>query len=324
MIEPTRRGWQRFQELQKRRFQDFLTRRIPPAARVTLNQRRLFIFPTRTGFFFGLCLLVMLITAINYQNNMSYALTFLLANLFVISVLHTYANLAGLTVRGVNAEPVFPGQQAEFLIQLDPAKGRRHVSVSIGWPDTGMEIFSLDRQQQQRISLYYPAAERGWYRPPRILIESVYPLGLLRCWTWIDLDIQVLVYPRPVMAPSLEGAESDTPDGSAEVIEGDDDFYGFRGYRPGDSLRRIHWKGLARNQELQVRLHSAYASRSLWLDWHMFPGAGKELKLSYLCYWVIQLEDGNEEYGLRLPGVTVTPGVGPLQRDRVLRELALY
>ena len=67
------------------RFREWVNRRIPPARAVTLDQRRIFIFPSRVGFFFGFCLLVMLLTAINFENNMSYALTFLLATLFVIA-----------------------------------------------------------------------------------------------------------------------------------------------------------------------------------------------------------------------------------------------
>ena len=58
MREPLRQRWQRW-----------LDRRIPPSSSVTLDQRRIFIFPSATGFFFFLCLLVMLLAAINYQNN---------------------------------------------------------------------------------------------------------------------------------------------------------------------------------------------------------------------------------------------------------------
>ena len=57
----------------------WLRRRLPPSDRIILEQRRLFIFPTRRGFFFMLTLLVMLLTAINYQNNLVYGVTFWLA-----------------------------------------------------------------------------------------------------------------------------------------------------------------------------------------------------------------------------------------------------
>ena len=324
MMQQAKSGWQRLVAFQQQRFQLWIGRRIPPSSVVTLNQKRLFIFPTRTGFFFLLCLFVMLITAINYQNNMSFALTFLLANLFVISVLHTYANLAGLTLRAINTEPVFPGQLAEFEIQLEARSKRGHLTLCVGWPESGLQLSSVQAGEQQRLTLYHKVGGRGWFRPPRLLVESTYPLGLLRCWTWIDLDIRAMVYPNPIVSPPVGGLQAETPDGAAEPIDGDDDFFGFRAYRAGDSLRRVHWKGLAKTQQLQTRLHNAYASRSVWLDWDMFPQADVERKLSYLCYWVLQLEQRNEEYGLRIPGVTVAPDVGLVHRDRVLQALALY
>ena len=46
----------------------WLARRIPAASSVQLNQRRIFILPTRVGVAFLCALLVMLLAAINYQN----------------------------------------------------------------------------------------------------------------------------------------------------------------------------------------------------------------------------------------------------------------
>lgn len=96
-------GRQTIRSRLRRRFQEWVNRRIPPARSVTLDQKRIFIFPSRVGFFFGLTLVLMLLLSINYQNNMGYAVTFLLATLFVIAVLHTYANLSGLTIHAYRA-----------------------------------------------------------------------------------------------------------------------------------------------------------------------------------------------------------------------------
>ena len=92
-------------------------------------------------------------------------------------------------------------------------------------------------------------------------------------------------------------------------VTGSDDFYGFRDYRHGDSLRQIHWKGLAKGQDVQSKQYAAYADRSVWLDWEMFPGLGTEQRLSHLCYWALEFDRRDEEYGLRLPG-------GRSSRDR--------
>ncbi|MEE4146329.1 MAG: DUF58 domain-containing protein [Halieaceae bacterium] len=308
----------------RQRFAEWVSRRIPPARAVTLDQKRIFIFPSRTGLFFALCLLVMLITAINYQNNMSFALTFLLATLFVVGVLHTYANLSGLTIRALRASPAFPGQQSEFSLQLERGRQREHFGLHLRWPGSSDAWVNLTDQDSVQVHLHMPVARRGWYSPGRLLLESTYPLGLLRCWTWIDLDLYALVYPQPLACPELPGLATDQPDGAAIPIVGSDDFYGFRDYREGDSLRQIHWKGLARGQGVQTKQYGAYADRSVWLDWDMFAGMGTERRLSHLCYWALQFESRDEEYGLRLPGLVLEPGSGDRHRDRVLQALALH
>ena len=306
------------------RFQKWVTRRIPPSRSVTLDQKRLFIFPSRAGFFFGLCLFVMLIAAINYQNNMSFALTFLLATLFIIAVLHTFANLSGLRVHAVAAQAAFPGHQAEFEILVERTKPRDHFALFIKWPESTGAIVNLLEENSERVSLHTAVGKRGWYNPGRLMVESTYPLGLLRCWTWIDLDLHALVYPQPIPCAPLSGLATDKPDGSAVAVVGNDDFYGFRNYKPGDSLRQVHWKGLAKGQSLQSKQYGAYADSSIWLDWDAFPGQGMELRLSYLCYWVLQYESQNIEYGLRLPGTVIAPAVGGKHREKVLKALALH
>jgi len=306
------------------RFRAWINRRIPPARVVTLDQKRIFIFPSRAGFFFGFCLLIMLMAAINYQNNMSYALTFLLATLFVIATLHTFANLSGLTIRALRAQSAFPGQQSKFDVLIERGKQRDHFALYMTWPDSTDTLVSLVGEDRVQVQLHTAVGKRGWYSPGRLLLESTYPLGLLRCWTWIDLDLYALVYPQPQASAQLSGLATDKPDGAAVPVTGSDDFYGFRDYRRGDSLRQIHWKGLAKGQGMQSKQYAAYADRSVWLEWDMFAGLGVEQRLSHLCYWALEFEGRNEEYGLRLPGVVVEPGMGDKHRDRVLKELALY
>ena len=306
------------------RFAEWVDRRIPPARSVTLDQKRIFIFPSRVGWFFALCLAVMLITAINYQNNMSFALTFLLATLFVVGILYTYANLSGLTIRALRATSVFPGQQSEFALQIERGGRREHYALHLAWPGSGATVVNLAEQDRVVVPLHATAGRRGWYSPGRLLIESTYPLGLLRCWTWIDLDLCALVYPQPLATAELPGVPGDQPDGTTTPVAGSDDFYGFREYRQGDSKRQIYWKGLARGQAVQVKEYAAYANRSVWLDWDMFPGVSTEQRLSHLCFWALELARRDEEYGLRLPGLVLAPGQGERHRDRVLQALALY
>ncbi|TGD71430.1 DUF58 domain-containing protein [Mangrovimicrobium sediminis] len=309
----------------RRRFAQWLEQRIPPARSITLNQRRIFILPSRTGVFFAVCLCVMLLAAINFQNNLSYALTFLLATLFVVATLHTYGNLAGLTIHAVHARPAFPGQHTEFELLVERGRRREHVGLSLHWPDSSVVQVSLLGEDRVRLALHAPVGrERGWYKPGRLVVESWYPLGLLRCWSLVDLDLPALVYPQPLASAAPPGVASADHEGSSLPQPGNDDFYGFRDYQQSDSLRQIYWKGLARGRTLQVAQYVTHTERSAWLDWEMFAGLGTEQRLSHLCYWALEMERVGEDYGLRLPGVSIAPGRGELHRDRVLRALALY
>lgn len=308
----------------RRRFHEWVNRRIPPAREVTLDQRRIFIFPSRAGLGFICVLLVMLVASINFENNLSYALTFLLATLFIVAVLHTYANLSGLTIRALRAQPAFPGQQSEFHLMIERSKQREHYGLFLKWPHSSEALVNLVDEDSVKVQLHMAVDKRGWFHPGRLLLESTYPLGLLRSWTWIDLDLFALVYPRPLASADLPGLSTTAPDLAAAMVVGNDDFYGFRDYRRGDSPRQVHWKGLAKGQGLQTKQYTAYADRSVWLDWELFPGIGVEQRLSHLCYWVLEFDSRQEEYGLRLPGVVIDPAVGEKHRDLVLKELALY
>ena len=70
--------------------------RLPATDTLALTQRNVYILPTRAGWMLGVTLAVLLIGSINYQLNLGYALTFLLAGSALVSMHLTHATLRGL------------------------------------------------------------------------------------------------------------------------------------------------------------------------------------------------------------------------------------
>ncbi len=309
----------------RRRWQRWLARRIPAAASVHLDQRRIFIVPTRVGAVFVLALLPMLLAAINYQNSLAYGLTFLLGAVFVVAILHTYRNLAGLVLKAGGAGAVFVGEQGRFRVRLE-SRERAHQAIALGWPPAALQTLDVPALGASECELSLPALRRGWLRAGRLRVESRFPLGLLVAWSWVDLDQALLVYPRPQAGelPLAAGAD-DQPEeqGACAQGRGAEDFQGLKSYQPGDSKRRLHWKAYSRGQGLLIKDFAALSGRDPWLDFEALAG-DVEARLSLLCHWVLQLSERQQPFALALPGRVVPPDTGDRHREDCLRALALF
>lgn len=304
-------------------FERWLVRRIPRARSVVLDQRRIFIFPSKIGLLFLLVLVVMLLAAINYQNNMAFALVFFLFSLFIVAILHTYSNLSGLRIEALRGHSTFVGDVAEFDVQLARTSERSHYSIALGWPRQPSAQASLHSAQNTTVKLFHAASQRGWLRPARLSVATVYPLGLLRAWTWIDLDIAALVYPRPIASARPLSGASNAADGVRFFKQGSDDFHDFRRYRPGDNLRHVLWRAYAKGQPLQSQQFAELLTQSHWLHYDAVEG-DRERRLGVLCFWVLEFQRDNEQFGLQLPGQKLELGTGDEHCQRALRMLALF
>jgi len=303
----------------------WLARRIPASGSVRLTQRRIFIVPSRVGGAFLLALGLMLLAGINYQNSLAYGLTFLLGSVFVVAILHTYRNLAGLTLKAAGTSPVFAGESGRWYVRLE-SSGRAHQAIALGWPASDLQTLDVPEHASITCELNAPTLRRGWLRPGRLRVESRFPLGVLVAWSWVDLDQPLLVYPRPLAGelPLHAGADPQNPDQGRQLRgQGVDDFQGLKAYQPGDSRRRLDWKAYSRGQGLQVKDFASYSGRELDLDFDALDG-DVETRLSCLCHWVLVLTDRQQPFALRLPGFYRAPACGEAHREACLHALALF
>ena len=174
-------------------FRRWLDNRIPSAPRVTLDQRRIFIMPTRPGYAWLFLTLIVFLLAINYRNSLAFGLSFFMVSLFMLSILHTWRNLAGLTLVAREAEQGHAGQNLHVTIELK-AGIRPRKAVALGWP--GHETVTVTFHRNREQELLVRSERRGWLNPGRLKVESIYPLGLCRTWSWVALDMRRVGLPQ--------------------------------------------------------------------------------------------------------------------------------
>ena len=303
----------------------WLDRRIPSANEITLTQRRIFIFPTRAGLGYLVLVVGLLIAGINYENNMLFGIAFLLLGLFLVSILHTYTNLSGLTLIYSGAEATFCPQFAEFRFLLSRNTGRSYHAIELGWPDQATVTASLVDKDETKVSVYFPTRARGRLLMKRLKVQSRYPLGLMRAWTWLDFNASCLIYPEPAAnAEFLADHARANENGQFNLAAGNEEFAGLDDYRAGDSLKLIAWKSIARGLPPMTKQYRSMTDRELWITWSDSDATNVEAGLSRMCALVLAADSRELAYGLVLPGTEVQPALGTEHKRLCLTALAEF
>ena len=320
----------------RQRFRTWLQQRLPRTDTLLLTQRNVYILPTRAGVMFALTLLVLLLASINYQLNLGYVLTFLLAGSGVVSMHLTHNTLRGLTLHLKPVPAVFAGEAARLEAVLTSPGGERfgiglRVLSLIDAPSAPAAISwtNVPAGGQVAAHLSFVPTVRGLHEVPTLSAETRFPLGLFRAWTVWRPAATLLVYPRPERPAAALPAARPVPGGPTQLRHTDGgEIEGVRGYRRGDPLKLVVWKKAAKaletGGELVSRDTSASAHQELVLDWRACGALGAEERLSRLTAWVAAAHRAGIDHALHLPGLAIAPAGGDAHRRRCLEALALW
>ena len=298
---------------------------------VVLNQRRVFILPTKPGLGYGVLLLVLLIGATNYNLSLGFALTFALAVCAVVDMYFTYRNLVELHLLPGGAQPVFAGEDAHFELTIVNRTLHDRYALWVDFLQAGEARYVADAPAGGRAALLLsaPSSARGWLRAPRVKLATRFPLGLFQAWSYWQPDARTLVYPFPEAgAPPLPMSGAASEDGHGHA--GHDDFAGVRSYQPGDAMRHLAWRQIARlDPELGGHLVTKHfeggAIEELVLDFDAMPSSiDLELRLSRMTRWVLDAEQRALPYAFRMQGRDYAAAAGAAHQAACLRALALY
>lgn len=296
---------------------------IDPAS-TQLSPNRIYILPTRAGLIFGFIVFTMLLGAMNYNNNMGFALTFLLAGIGVISIYHCHRNLADVWLHYLGSQPVFAGEEMVFRFVLENRSLVSRWQLKVEWDDGVTVCNELEPETRDPISIRVSTNRRGHCETPRLKLSTRFPLGLLRAWAWVNMDFLEVVYPAPSARTSAIqcGHSGHTTDGYDRG--GDDDFSGMRDYRLGDPPKHIAWKALARTGETLVTEYRSGTQDLVWIDWRDYPKLATEQRLAAMTRKTLDTDDAGHRYGLRVPGIEIAPSNGAAHRHDCLRTLAVF
>ncbi len=302
----------------------WMLKRNPLSKKVVITLRKSYTLPTKYGFLLLGIVILIGIGAINYQNNLIFVVMFFLIALGIIVLLKTSHNLVGITLSAHPVLPVFCGEYAEFPISLTSDKF--HQTIGVGLKGGYHEFIHIHPNAEQRVHIAQTFSKRGLHRLSPLRCHSVYPLGFVEAWSWCFLDQQVLVYPQPVdPAQPIENTFAKQGDTISEnITSGVEDFNGLERYQPGDLMSRVDWKSFAREKGLQTKSFIEHQGEPELFDFNAFPNVDVEMRLSYLCYLLLDADKNGRAFGLKLPNKTIHIDQGANHLHRCLKALALF
>lgn len=316
----------------RRRIQRWAESRHARTDSLELTQRNVYILPTKAGLLFAGTVFVLLLASINYQLNLGYVLTFLLAGSGVVSMHVTHATLRGLTLHLKPVAPVFVGEPVLLdVVVTSPGTARFGIGLKVagGAVPGALSWINVPALGQASAQLTFVADARGRVAVPTLGAETRFPLGLFRTWTVWRPAAELLVYPKPEHPPAPLPFARAQAGGAAQSRTADGgEVEGVRAYRRGDPPKLVAWKKAAKalqsGGDLVSRDTSVSAHQALWLEWQGCGSLAPEDRLGRLTAWVLAAHRAGIDYGLRLPGAEIGMATGDAQRRDCLERLALW
>jgi uncharacterized protein (DUF58 family) len=315
----------------------FKTRFIADLEEVRLDVHRIYIIPTLQGIFLFISVIVMCGFAINFSSAVGFYFSFMMCGLFIIAIPKAFKNLVSLKVKFVSANPTFVGDYLHYDMHVtNQTKWNRyaiHVGVVPHVDGAIICTFDIASLESKKISVKVKASKRGLQFKHKFYFKTNFPYGLFSLWSYYSPSFSALVYPAIEKdGPDFEYTMGGHGENTAQdhQMSGGGDFSGIRAYVPGDSLKHLAWRQIARMDSVGV--NNLYTKSfdpplpvSRNIDFSSFSSMlSLEDKLSRMTRLVIDAEKEGCLYEVNLPNNSIALGNGYIHQSACLSALALY
>jgi uncharacterized protein (DUF58 family) len=297
--------------------------------RYMVQENRIYIMPSGAGVVYLISLVILVLTAATYNNNLIFMLTFFLASLFFVAMLQTHFNLRSVRLDFMSVDDAFEGERLTLLFRLHQRRRGRKYSLALRCASKEWSTLESPREDltprdsSKSIRLAVKAWKRGVHPVPEVVLETYYPLGLFRAWKVFRAQGEMIVYPVPKGEQTLEPEAFEYGEeelGLRASPEGD--FGELKTYQPGESYHQIAWKHYARTGHLYSKVHWGEEHKFYHIPWAPPMGQASESYLQQMSQWVSHAVEENATFEMELPMSKITAGVGQDQGKVCWRALA--
>lgn len=257
--------------------------------------------------------------AMAYGNNLVFIVCFTLTCMGMILAKSINNTIEQVQIISAEVKMAFaePNQNIHVLITNRSNEPLEDLLVSLKSKKSLKIKTRLNPLESLIVEYPWNVSNRGYQEIPTIVVSSEYPSGLFHSWKILKPDCSTLVFPARVGSLHFPQFQNQSQDSVGVIRE-------IRDYRPGDSPKRIHWRSLAKNQQLRTLIHESESERKCHIKWEDTSSLDIESRLSQLCLWVDTAEKNGYDWTLKLPHKTFDRHLKPEAYQQALSTLALW
>lgn len=228
---------------------------------------------------------VLVLGALNGQNNLLFAIFGLAVGALIVSGLLSGVNLMGISVQRLEPGASAVGEEAAIRYRVRNSN-RLFPAIAVTVEELcGHECFSrvvafvmyLPPRGEVVVTAHPQARRRGVWSLSRFRAVSTFPFGLTKKSVLYEQHGEVLVRPRPAdinAALIRSGLGSSPRGGRRRRWRGGEEFWALREFAAGDSVRSVAWRPSARVGQMLVRDSAQPAADRMWIQFE--PGENDE------------------------------------------------
>lgn len=304
------------------------------AAKEGRNQRRPFIIPSKFGFYFGGGILVLLILAFTYANQLIYLVAFFFSS-FLFIVMHlTNNNIKHLSIEGF----LIPSSFLDHPPKMQLTLSNIHTKFFVRFIDIQIDgkiqkiVPELKPGERLTISIPVPIVGRGLIAYPRITLSTTFPFGIFYSWKRINWKHHFFVYPARIGELNFpQDSQLSENEASAILTKAskisDGEFIMHKEYSPSDNFKRIDWRVFARKNKLFTKIYSEHQTQLIFIPIQTLLNLQSpemfEKSLSQITKWIFEAQKNHYICAIKFEDQPIVLPETPREFESIYEKLAL-
>jgi len=242
---------------------------------------------------------------------------FLLVGIAGTSSIFGFINLYHIKVKLLSHERFFADTDVEYKLLCSNSSNEDSYDINIRSKEHIKHIGVIKKHQDIIVAFRTSFVKRGLTSLEKIKVDSLFPLPHELKYKYINLEKEIVVYPRPKGISLLKFYNKDNS------LNGElDEFEGISKFTQGDNPSYIHWSSLAKHNTLMLKNYQyQHENQTLDFDFNLLEGTTEE-RLSQLTLWCLECEKYHLAFSIKLENRLLNSQKESI--DEILKQLALF